>query len=455
MRRVVVTGMGLLSPFGMGYEHSWKHILAGAAPPGASPSSRSRTLPARSPTSSRAATAATARFNPEAVLEPKELRKIGDFILYGIAAADEALDDSGWQPKTDEERSATGVLIGSGIGGIDGIAENALILARARAAPHQPVLHPRPHHQSGLRPGFDPPRPQGPQPRGGHRLLDRRARHRRRRPADHLRRRRRHGGRRRRSAGDAAVDRRLRRLPGAVDRSQRHAAEGIAALRPRPRRLRHGRGRRHRGAGGARARQGARRQDLCRGDRLRPDRRRLPHHRACRGRRRRVPLHDGGAEAGRPRAQPTSTTSTPMAPRPWPTRSSSAPSSGWSAMPPRKISMSSTKSAIGHLLGAAGAAEAIFSILAIRDNIAPPTINLDNPARRDGDRPGAEHGRANGRSTSRCPTPSASAAPTHRWSSGATTADGPALPQNQPDLHARARGRGVPLAFVKGRVVPR
>src|SRR4029079_12265124 len=68
-------------------------------------------------------------FNPEAVLEPKELRKIGDFILYGIASADEALADSGWQPKTDDERNSTGVLIGSGIGGIDGIAQNALILA--------------------------------------------------------------------------------------------------------------------------------------------------------------------------------------------------------------------------------------------------------------------------------------------------------------------------------------
>ena len=97
-------------------------------------------------------------FNPEAVLEPKELRKIGDFILYGIAAADEALADSGWKPETEDERSATGVMIGSGIGGIEGIAENAIILQGARPAPHQPVLHSRQHHQSGVRPGLDPPR---------------------------------------------------------------------------------------------------------------------------------------------------------------------------------------------------------------------------------------------------------------------------------------------------------
>jgi 3-oxoacyl-[acyl-carrier-protein] synthase II len=67
-------------------------------------------------------------FNPEAVLEPKELRKIGEFILYGIAAADEALKDSGWEPKTPDEQFASGVLIGSGIGGIEGIAENAITL---------------------------------------------------------------------------------------------------------------------------------------------------------------------------------------------------------------------------------------------------------------------------------------------------------------------------------------
>ena len=67
-------------------------------------------------------------FNPDLVLEPKDQRKIGDFIIYGIAAADEALRDSGWEPKTDDDRCATGVMIGSGIGGVEGIAENALIL---------------------------------------------------------------------------------------------------------------------------------------------------------------------------------------------------------------------------------------------------------------------------------------------------------------------------------------
>ncbi|MCO0638260.1 beta-ketoacyl-ACP synthase II, partial [Lutimaribacter sp. EGI FJ00014] len=67
-------------------------------------------------------------FDPDAFLEPREQRKVGDFIVYGMAAADLALADSGWEPKTEDDRYATGVLIGSGIGGIEGIAENALIL---------------------------------------------------------------------------------------------------------------------------------------------------------------------------------------------------------------------------------------------------------------------------------------------------------------------------------------
>ena len=125
-------------------------------------------------------------FNPEAVLEPKEQRKVDDFILYGIAAADEALDDSGWKPETEDDRSATGVLIGSGIGGIEGIAENAHHPEGARPAPHQPVLHSRQHlinlvsGQVSIRHGL-----QGPEPRRRHRLLDRRACDRRRGAADH------------------------------------------------------------------------------------------------------------------------------------------------------------------------------------------------------------------------------------------------------------------------------
>ena len=91
----------------------------------------------------------------------------------------------------------------------------------------------------------------------------------------------------------------------------------------------------------------------------------------------------------------TSTTSTRTAPRRrWATRSSLPPSSGCSATPPARSRMSSTKSAIGHLLGAAGAVEAIFSVLAIRDNVAPPTLNLDNPSVDDGHRPRAAQGAA-------------------------------------------------------------
>src|SRR5690554_4883974 len=123
MRRVVVTGMGLVSPFGVGVEHSWKQVLAGRS------AARRIDMFETDDLACKIATiiprdGSEGAFDPDDFLEPKEQRKVFDFITYGIAAADLALADSGWEPQTETERCATGVMIGSGIGGIDGIAEN-------------------------------------------------------------------------------------------------------------------------------------------------------------------------------------------------------------------------------------------------------------------------------------------------------------------------------------------
>ena len=122
-----------------------------------------------------------------------------------------------------------------------------------------------------------------------------------------------------------------------------------------------------------------------------------------------------GARSARLSSRRASTTSTRTAPRRRSaTRSSSARSSGCSASTPIELSMSSTKSAIGHLLGAAGSVEAIFSILALRDGIVPPTLNLDNPSPCCDIDLVPQAGAASARSGTRCRTRSVSAAPTRR-----------------------------------------
>jgi len=380
MRRVVVTGLGLLSPFGMGVEHSWRELLSGRSACRRVTEFEVDDLACKIAHIIPRGDGSNGTFNPEAVLEPKELRKIGEFILYGIAAADEALADSGWKPQTHEDQCATGVLIGSGIGGIDGIAENAMILKERGPRRISPFFIPGQiinlvSGQVSIRHGL-----KGPNhavvtacSTGAHAIGD---------------------AARLIMWGDADV-----MLAGGAEAPvTRLSIAGFAACRalsterndsPETASRPYDRDRdgfvMGEGAGvvvleeleHAKAR-GAKIYAEVTGYGLTGD----AHHITA-------PAEDGDgafrcmtAALNRAKLSPadidyinahgTSTMADTIELGAVERLVGNAAS---------KISMSSTKSSIGHLLGAAGAAEAIFSILAIRDNVAPATINLDNPER--------------------------------------------------------------------------
>jgi 3-oxoacyl-[acyl-carrier-protein] synthase II len=128
MRRVVVTGLGLVTPLACGVEETWSRLLAGQS--GASAITRFRTddLPTRIACQVPRGDGANGTFNPDQWVDPKEQRRMDDFIIYGLAAAKQAVVDSGWAPQTEEERCRTGILIGSGIGGLDGIEQASLLV---------------------------------------------------------------------------------------------------------------------------------------------------------------------------------------------------------------------------------------------------------------------------------------------------------------------------------------
>ncbi|XWN34382.1 MAG: beta-ketoacyl-ACP synthase II [Devosia sp.] len=118
MRRVVVTGLGTVNPLGSGVEKSWAAILEGKS--GAAPVTRCKVddLPARIACQIPRDPDHPAHYDPNKVMSPKDQRKFDEFIVLAVAAANEAIADSGWTPATDEDRNRTGVLIGSGIGGL-------------------------------------------------------------------------------------------------------------------------------------------------------------------------------------------------------------------------------------------------------------------------------------------------------------------------------------------------
>ncbi|MCB9965123.1 MAG: beta-ketoacyl-ACP synthase II [Rhodospirillales bacterium] len=132
MRRVVVTGLGILSPLGHGVQWNWDQITAGKSGLkriGHFDVSDITCQIAGVIPRTESASPAPGEYNPDLFVEPKEQRKVDVFITYGLTAAQEAIKDSGWQPKNDEEQCRTGVLIGSGIGGLDEIYKTSLLMA--------------------------------------------------------------------------------------------------------------------------------------------------------------------------------------------------------------------------------------------------------------------------------------------------------------------------------------
>jgi 3-oxoacyl-[acyl-carrier-protein] synthase II len=127
MKRVVVTGIGMVSPLACGAEATWKRLVAGEAGATRIETFDVSDLPCKIAALVPRGDAPDA-FKPNDWMEPKEQRRVDDFIVYAMSAATQALADANWAPKTYEEQASTGVLIGSGIGGLQGIAETAVTL---------------------------------------------------------------------------------------------------------------------------------------------------------------------------------------------------------------------------------------------------------------------------------------------------------------------------------------
>lgn len=132
MRRVVVTGMGMLSPFGRGVEYNWNNIIAGKSAIRKIENLELYDEPVKIagqvPFGKE-----NGQFDPDTVLEPKEQRRVDKFILFGLAAGVDAMEDSGWKPADDEDSYRAGVMMGSGIGGLNTIYENSALITENKS----------------------------------------------------------------------------------------------------------------------------------------------------------------------------------------------------------------------------------------------------------------------------------------------------------------------------------
>ena len=296
MRRVVVTGLGLVSPLACGVEESWIRLLAGQS--GAGPITRfdASNLPARIACEIPLGDGTDGTYNPDDWVPAKDQRKLDGFITYSITAATQAVEDAGWMPDDEEERCRTGVLIGSGVGGIESISAAAITLKERGPRRISPFFIPGAlinlcSGQVSIKYGF-----KGPNhavvtacSTGAHAIGD---------------------AARLIALGDADVmvaggaENPVTELSlagfcglqGAVDLLQRYPGESVAPLRQGSGRVCDGRRRRRGGAGRVGACQGTRCKDLLRVVGIRPFGRRLPHHIACTGWGWRISIHESCTE---------------------------------------------------------------------------------------------------------------------------------------------------------------
>ena len=380
MRRVVITGMGMVTPLGCGVETTWQRLLKGES--GARKIDRFNVsdIACQIACMIPRGDGSNGTYNPDQWMEPKEQRKVDEFIVFAMCAARQALDDAGWRPESYEDQTNTGVLIGSGIGGIEGIADMAVVLHERGPRRVSPFFIPG--RIINLASGFVSIEfgLKGPNhavvtacSTGAHAIGD---------------------AARMVALGDAEV-----MVAGGTESPvNRIALAGFAALRALSTGFNDSPEKASRpydkdrdgfvmgeGAGAvvlealdhAKAR-GAKIYAELIGYGMSGD----AYHITA-------PSPDGdgafrcmsmavkraGITAGDLDYINAHGTSTPLGDEIelGAVQRLVGNSAG-------KVSMSSTKSCVGHLLGAAGAVEAIFSILAIRDRVAPPTINLDNPS---------------------------------------------------------------------------
>ena len=380
MRRVVVTGLGMVTPLACGVETTWRRLIQGQSGARRIESFDVSDLPCKIAGQIPRGDGSDGTFNPDQWMEPKEQRKVDEFILYAMCAARQALDDASWKPTAYEDQIVSGVLIGAGIGGVEGIADTSITLKERGPRRVSPFFVPGRivnmaagyvSIEHGLK---------GPNhavatacSTGAHAIGD---------------------AGRMIALGDAEV----MVAGGAESPVNRISVAGFAAVRALSTGFNDTPQRASRpydkdrdgfvlgeGAGIVvleeyqhAKRRGARIHAELIGYGLSGD----AYHITA-------PAPDGDgalrcmtAALRRAGISPAEVdyinahgTSTPMG-----DEIELGAVHRLLGNAAGRASMSSTKSCIGHLLGAAGAVEAIFSILAIRDRVAPPTINLDNPS---------------------------------------------------------------------------